>query len=120
MAGLFPQHAVDNLRAANFLIAIIAIHGTHVLLDHLPHRPTLGVPEHHTGCFILHMEQIKLLAELAMVALLRLIQTEQVSFQIFFLRPCRTVNTLQHLVLGIAAPISTGHLHQLEHLELAG
>src|SRR5690606_29319930 len=34
--------------------------------------------------------------------------------------PGRTVDTLQHLVVAVAAPIGTGNLHQLEDLQLAG
>ena len=32
----------------------------------------------------------------------------------FFIRPCCTVNTLQHLVFRVTAPVSPGNAHQLE------
>jgi len=54
------------------------------------------------------------------VALLGLFQHRQVGVLVFLLRPGRAVDALEHLVLAVAAPIGAGHLHQLEHLELAG
>ena len=120
VAGLLPQHAVDDLRAADFLVAVVAVHGTHVLLDRLPHGPAFGMPEHHARRFVLHVEQVEQLAQFAVVALLRLFQTGQVGIQVFLLRPGRTVDALQHLVLRVAAPVGAGHLHQLERFQLAG
>ena len=77
------------------------------------------MPEHGTGRFFLKMEQIKLLPQLAMVALFRFFQHGQIGFQFLFFRPRRAVNALQHLVSGIAAPVSARHLHQPERLDFA-
>jgi hypothetical protein len=70
VAGFFPQLDIEDLRTADLLIAGIAIDLAHVLFDRLPDLPALGVPEHQAGRFFLHVEQVELLAELAMVALL--------------------------------------------------
>ena len=66
------------------------------------------------------MEQIERAAELAMVALLGFLDAVQVGVEIVLLRPRGAVNSLQHFVLGITAPIRTGQLGQLEHPQLAG
>ena len=66
------------------------------------------------------MEQFELLAQLAVVALLGLFELMQIGIQFFLLRPGRAIDALQHLVLGIAAPVCTRQFHQLEHLQLAG
>jgi len=66
------------------------------------------------------MEQFQLLAQLAVVALLGFFELVQIGIQLFLLCPGRAVDTLQHLVLRIAAPVRTGQLHQLEGLQFAG
>jgi hypothetical protein len=86
----------------------------------LPDRPAVRVPEHHARAFFLLMEQVELLADLAMVALLGFFQLEQVSLQILVVQPRSAVDAGQHRVVGIAAPVGAGHLHQLERAQLAG
>ena len=54
-----------------------------------------------------------------MIALFGLFQLGEVVLQIFFAGPGSAVNALQHFVFAVATPISTGHLHEFEVLELA-
>ncbi len=77
------------------------------------------MPEHHARRFVLHVEEVELLAELAVVALLGFLEHVQVGVLVFLLRPGRAVDALQHLVLRVAAPVGAGDLHQLEDFELA-
>jgi hypothetical protein len=93
------KRAIEDLRAAHFLIAVVAIDAAHVLLDLLPHGPAVRMPEHHAGRFFLQVEQIELPAELAMVALLGFFQHVQVGVEFFLLRPGGAVDALQLLVL---------------------
>ena len=120
VAGSLPEAARQHHRPAHFLIAAVAIDLAHVLLDLLPQRPALGVPEDHSRRVLLHVEQVELRAELAVVALLGLLEHLQVGVLVFLLRPCGAVDPLQHFVLRVAAPVRAGDAHQLEHLELAG
>jgi len=120
VAGFFPQAAVKDLRAFHFLIAVVQVDAAHVLFDLLPHGPALGVPEDHAGRFILQMEQLKMLAETAVIAFFGLFQHKEVGVLLFLLGPRRAIDALQLLVVLVAAPIGAGHLHQLEDLELAG
>ena len=46
MAGFFPEGLVQNLRAFDLLVAVVAVHTAHVLLHLLPYGPALGVPKH--------------------------------------------------------------------------
>ncbi len=78
-----------------------------------------GMPEHHARRFFLRVEKVELLAKLAVIALFRLLETEQVRIEVLFLRPGGAVHPLQHFVLRIAAPVGAGNLEQLEDLELA-
>jgi len=119
VAGFLPQRAIHHLRGADFLIAMHGQHAAHVLLDRLPQTPALRVPENHARRFVLHVEEIELLTQLAVIALLSLFQHVQVLVEIFLLRPSSAVNTLQHFILAVTAPVSTRHLHQLEDFELA-
>jgi hypothetical protein len=66
------------------------------------------------------VEEVQLLAQLAVVALFRLFQHVQVLLLVFLLGPGGAVDTLQHFVLAVAAPVGAGQLHQLEYLQLAG
>ena len=59
-------------------------------------------------------------AELAVIAFLRFLQQMQMLVKLRFLREGRAVNALQHLVLGVAAPISARHAKQLERFDPAG
>ena len=120
VTGLFPQGAIQDLRRFDFLIAIVDVHFAHVLLDLLPDGPTFGMPEDQTRRFILEVEQVQQATQFAMVALLGLLQHVQIGVLLFLLCPRRAVDTLQHLVLRVAAPVGAGQLHQLEDLQLAG
>jgi hypothetical protein len=72
------------------------------------------VPEHHARRFFLHVVQVELLADLAVVALGGLFQTLQVGLELLLVGPGGAVDALQHLVVGVAAPVGAGHLLQLE------
>ena len=110
----FPQRAIENLRATHFLVAVVLVNAPHVLLDLLPHRPAVRMPEHQPRRLFLHVKQIELLGKPAVIALFRLLQHVQIGVEFFLLRPRRAVYPLQHFVFRIAAPVSAGHLHQLE------
>ena len=66
------------------------------------------------------MEQVQLAADAAVVALLGLFEAVQVVIELLLVGPGGAVDALEHLVARVAAPVGTGHLHQLEGLELAG
>ncbi len=71
------------------------------------------------GRLLLRVEKVERAAELAVVALLRLLDAHDVRLQVLLLRPCRAVDALEHLVARIAAPVRARNLHQLEYPELA-
>ena len=120
MTCFFPQRFVNDLRAFDFLVAVVLVNSTHVLLNLLPNRPALGVPEHQAWCVLVNVKQIEFTAQFAVIALLCFFQLGQVVLQIFFAGPSGTVNALQHFVFAVAAPIGTRYLHKFEVLELAG
>src|SRR5260370_34569455 len=74
VTGAFPQAPVEDHRAAYFLIAVVLVDAAHVLLDLLPERPALGVPEDHPRRLILQMAEVELPTGLAVAALLRFLE----------------------------------------------
>ena len=120
VAGFLPQGTVEDLRAAHFLVAAVAIYAPHVLLNFLPDDPAVRMPEHQAGRLVLQVEQVHLLAEFAVIAFLGLFQHVQIGVEIFLPGPGRTIDTLQLFIAMVAAPVGARHLHQLEDLELAG
>jgi hypothetical protein len=63
-------------------------------------------------------EQIQLSAELAMVALLRLLETPQVSIQLLGGVPGGPVDALEHRTRLVAAPVGARRVQQLEGAEV--
>ena len=115
-----PERAIEDHRALDLQVAIVAVDAAHVLLDLLPQRPALGVPKHHPRGLVLQVEKIELLANAAVVAPLGLFQHVEVGLLIFLLGPGGPVDALQHLVLGVTSPIGARDLHQLKDLEFPG
>ena len=74
------------------------------------------MPENHAWRFFLGMEQVELFGDLSVVSLLGFGNAIEVSLELLFIRPRSAVNPLQLLIVGIAAPISTGDLRQLKRL----
>ena len=72
--------------------------------------------------FRLEVEQVHLLADLAVVALGSFLEPDEMLVELLLAEPGRPINSRQHRVPGIAAPISTRHPGQLERIgvELAG
>src|SRR5690554_1588258 len=79
VAGLLPERQVQNLRRLDFLVAVVAVNAAHVLFDLLPDGPSLWMPENQTGGFFLHVKQIQLTAQAAMIALFGLFYHAQVG-----------------------------------------
>src|SRR6266851_3630340 len=58
VARFLPQRTIENLRPTDFLVAVLLVRAAHVLLDLLPDRPALRMPEHEPRCDVLLMEKI--------------------------------------------------------------
>ena len=63
-------------------------------------RPALGVPEHDAGALLLEMEQVHLAAELAVVALLGLLELLEIGVEILLLGEGGAVDAGQHRVVA--------------------
>ena len=70
--------------------------------------------------FRLEAEQIKFFAQFTMITAFRFRQHEQVVIQFFLAAEGGTVDTLQHFIFFIAAPVGARDAHQFERFDLAG
>ncbi len=67
------------------------------------------------------MEQVQCATKPAVVTLFSLFEPMQVGVEIFFTQPRSAINTLEHGVAVVTAPIGASQLHQLERFgQLAG
>src|SRR3989344_6736718 len=72
------------------------------------------------GGFVIEIEQLKPGAELAVVPFLRLFEHLKMIIKFFLAGKSRPVNSLQHGLSLIPAPIASGHAQQFESLDLSG
>jgi len=101
----FPQLAIVELRRLHLDIAARLELAPEIALERAPERPALGMPEHHAGGFFLLMEETHLAAELAMVALLGLLDAHQIRLEVLVREEDRAVDALELRLRGIAAPV---------------
>ena len=121
VTGSDIQHLIANRRTHHLLIAILSLDATQEILQaqaqsgslRQPHRQSLA---HHVG----EHKQIHLLADLAVVAFLRLLQHHQVLIQHLLLREGDTIKTNQLLTLLVATPVSTCYAQDLHRLQVRG
>src|SRR6185312_2429358 len=121
MTRALPQRAIDELRRLDLEISRLVEAVAQVALDGAVEHPALGMPEHATRRLFLLVEEVELAPEPAVVALLRLLELEEVLLERLLVRPRRAVDALKLLVSRVTTPIGAGHLCQLEGMaELAG
>src|SRR5262249_39244885 len=100
----------------DFDIARGSLLAADVILECLKQRPAVGMPEYRARRFFLEMKEIHLAAQAAMVAFLSFFKLFEISVEFFLLGEGGPVNAGEHRVLGVAAPIGPGHLHEFERV----
>src|SRR5207302_1430737 len=102
-------------------IAALHVLFAHPVFNLFTDGPALGMPEDLTvPSQFLNREKIELLAQHAMVALLRLLNSFQVIFEVLFRKERRSINPLQLRILFIAKPVRARNIEQLERLDFPG
>ena len=89
MASFFPERNIQYLGCFDLLVAVVAIHVTHVLLDLLPDCPALWVPKNQPRAFFLKMKQVKFATNFAMIAKFGLCKHMQMRVLVVFV--CQAV-----------------------------
>ncbi len=77
-------------------------------LQLVDHRGAAIGPEHGTGRKRMEEEQVELLAEHPVVALLRLLDPIRCCVELVLLEEGRSIDALQHLALRVAPPVGAG------------
>ena len=109
-----PQRARHHFGRVDFLVPGLDVALPRVGDQRLEHGPAVGVPEDGARRLFLEVEQVHDLAEAPVIAFLGLLEHVQVLAQRLVVGPRRSIDTLQHLVIGIAAPVGARHVRQLE------
>ena len=120
MARLFPQAKIHHLRGFNFLITPLNLLVAHKVFDGFVDTPALLMPENRARRLFLHMVEVELFADLAVIALLRFCQAIDIGFKLFFISPGSAVNTLQHFIIAVATPVGASYLGQFKCRQFAG
>ena len=111
---LTPEARIHELRRVHFLVTGRVLPPAHVADERLKDQPALGMPEHCAGRLLLQVEKIKFATDSAVIALLGFLEPMQIFIELLLVHPRRAVNSLQHRVARVAAPIGTRNFCQLE------
>ena len=114
MPGLLPLPRVHQLRGLHLLIAGGIEPAAHIGFQRAPDHIALGMPEHRSLRLRLEVEQIHFLADLAVIALGRFLEAEEVLVELLLVQPAGPIDAAQHRVVLVAAPIGARHARQLE------
>ena len=120
MSRRFVEVELGQVRRVDVLVALRALDAEDIFLQQPPHRRALGQPERQPRADLLAVhEELKLAAQPAVVAPLRLLQPLQVRVQFLLRVPRRAVDALEHRALLVATPVRPRDAHQLERPDLA-
>ncbi len=122
VAGRLPLARVHQLRRLHLLIAGRVEPAAQIGLELAPQDIALGMPEDRAVRLGLEVEQVHLLADLAMVALRRLLEPDEMRLELLPVQPAGAVDARELRVVLVAAPIGARDPGQLERvgIELAG
>src|SRR6185312_14701117 len=103
----------------NERIAALQIRIAHPVLELLADNATLRMEENQSRTSqFLNTEQIEFLADLPVIALLRLFELVEVIFNVLLRKEDGAVDALELLILLVALPVRAGNRRQSEGLEL--
>ena len=94
------------------------MHAAPVVEQRVAQHHTLGQVKRETGRLLAEGKQAQLLAELAVVALLGLFDTGEIGVELVLLLEAGTVDALEHLTVGVAAPVGAGDARELDGVAL--
>src|SRR5947208_9442587 len=120
VARLLPELLVDQDRRRDLLVPARIELLAHETLELTHHHPAVGQPHRRSRRDLVEDEEVQLAAELAMVALLRLLEPPEVLVELLLGEPRGAVDPLEHRLLLVAAPVGARRRQELERLDLAG
>ena len=120
VARPLPERLADERRRVDLLVAAPRLQIAHGATQRLVQRPALRMPEGGPRRDVVEREEVELHAELAVVALLRLLAPPQEAIELLLRLPDRAVDPLERRARLVAAPVGAGHREQLERPDPAG
>ncbi len=118
VAGDLEQVRLRDVRRVDELVARLLVALARVVLHHPPDRAALRVEHREARADLVgEREQVELGAELAVVALLGLLEAVQVLLERGLRFPRGAVDALEHRALLVAPPVRAGDLGELERAE---
>ena len=105
VAAAVPQLLIQDDGRGDLHIAVALVALAPVVQQGVFQHHALGQEEREARTLVGHHEQAQLLAELAVVAALGLLQTLKIGVQLLLLGEGHAVDALQGLAIGVAAPI---------------
>ena len=118
VAGLLPQLTVQDHGGGDLHIAVALVDFPPVVDQGVAQHHALGQEEGEAGAVVGEHEQSQLLAETAVVTLLGLFDALKVSLQLFLALEGNAVDSLEHLPVAVAPPVSAAGIEQLEAVVL--
>ncbi|OQA42158.1 MAG: hypothetical protein BWY49_00115 [Candidatus Omnitrophica bacterium ADurb.Bin314] len=115
-----PKTLTQHRRGFDLDITVSVQFFPHELDQQVFENEPFGFPERKTGAFLMETEKFQLFTDLSMIPLLSLFPLLEVGIKVFLGHEGGPVNALQHGIILIAAPVSTGDREKLEGLEFAG
>ncbi len=116
--GDLEEVRLGDVRRVDELVAGFLVPAARVVLHHAADRAALRVEHGEAGADLVgEREEVELLAELAVVALLRLFDAVEVLLERGLRLPRGAVDALQHRALLVAAPVRARDLGELERAE---
>src|SRR5205807_10345382 len=116
VAGLLPEPLVDEDRRRDLLIAARVENLADEALELAHHHPAVREPEGRPGRDVVEGVEVELAPELAVVALLRLLEPPEMLVELFLGEPGGAVDALEHRVALVPAPIGARGRQELEVL----
>ena len=119
VTGNAVQVAFSHQRSLSQQIAAFLLHILNPALQQLDYTCALRQQDRQTLADIINGGEVfQIAAQLVMVTLQSLSLLCQICVQLFLLRESDTIDTLQHLAVGVATPVSTGSRGQLNSVAL--
>src|SRR5208337_1722025 len=120
MAADLPELAAHHVRRVDQAVAATQALVAHPIFHDLANDGAAGMPEDEAGAGeLLNAEEVKLLAQDAMVAARSFFQAREVLVEILLREKGRAVDALQLGILFVAEPVGAGERTDLEGLDAA-
>ena len=120
VTGLFPEMTVEDHRRHDFIVIGFVMEFMPEFEQVVAQDHSLGMEEREARTFFMETEQVELFTQFAVVAFFGFFHHLQVFIEFRFLFKSGPINTLKHLVVFIAAPVSTGNSAQFKGLDSTG